>query len=345
MPYPGCVQDFQAIRRGRLPERVPVAALSEEFDVKWHGQYTYEEFCRSGEKICEVYRAAIDHFDYDCAWVQIDDCFEFEPIGVGVHGEDNILRATCEYLPATRATLESLPVMNPLKDGRMPEKLKALRLLREHYDDSCLIVGSCAAPFSAVGLMWSIEESMVMLLTDPDLLRDAMQYWCDFYKRYIQAQRDAGAHAIWLGDCNAFSNLVSVPQYAQHILPVTRELVQYCEKDLDVMIWLHNSETQVEHVLSHLPLGCSFENIGPTGDMRRIREATRDKLAISGNLDPLEVLWKGTPSLVAGEVERIMGICKPGGAYIANTGEMNPRDVSEDNMLAYVRTAKELGKY
>lgn len=345
MPYSGCVDDFLAIRRGRLPTRVPVVTHSEEFDVKWHGRYTYEEFCQSGEKMFEVVRTAVDHFDYDWAWLQIDDCFEFEPLGVGVHGEGNILRATCKYLPASRKTLESLPTMEPRKDGRMPEKLKALRLLDRYYDGSCLVVGSCAAPFSAVGLMRGIEESMVLLLTYPELLYDAMQYWCDFYKRFVEAQRDAGAHAIWLGGSNAFSNLVSAAQYTKHILSVTCELVQYCEKELDVMVWLHNSETKVEHILSHLPLGCSFENIGPAGDMREIRYATRGRMAISGNLDPLEVLWKGTPALVASEVRRILDICKPGGNYICNTGEMNPRDVSEANMLAYVQTAKDLGKY
>lgn len=345
MPYPGCVDDFQAVRHGRLPGRVPVVACSEEFDVKWHGKYSYEQFCQSGEKIFEVYRAAIDHFDYDWAWVQIDDCFEFEPAGVEVHGEGNILRATFQYLPATREAVAALPWLDPLKDGRMPEKLKALRLLRQHYGDACLIVGSCAAPFSAAGLMWGIEESMVLMLTDPELLYEAMRYWLAFYKRYIEAQRDAGAHAIWLGDCNAFSNLVSVPQYTQHILPITRELVQYCEQELDVMIWLHNSEVEVDHILSHQPLGCSFENIGPAGDMREIRRAARGKMAISGNLDPLEVLWKGTPDRISDEVKRIMGVCKDGGGYICNTGEMNPRDLSEENMLAYVRTAKELAKY
>ena len=208
MPYSNCVEDFQAISRRRMPARVPVVACSEEFDVKWHGRHTYEQFCQSGEKIFEVYRAAIDHFDYDWAWVQIDDCFEFEPLGVGVHGEDNILRATFQYLPATRETLSALPTMDPLKDGRMPEKLKALRLLRQHYGDTCLVVGSCAAPFSAVGLMWSIEESMVLLLRDRELLQDAMRYWCAFYKRYVRAQRDAGAHAIWLaGICMASHQL------------------------------------------------------------------------------------------------------------------------------------------
>ncbi|MCC7299750.1 MAG: hypothetical protein IT583_01570, partial [Verrucomicrobia bacterium] len=39
----------------------------------------------------------------------------------------------------------------------MPEKLKAIRKLREKFGDTVLITGSCAAPFSAIGLMWGIQ--------------------------------------------------------------------------------------------------------------------------------------------------------------------------------------------
>lgn len=293
MAYNGVIEDFKKIRENKIPHRVPCVTASEEFDVKWHGKYTYEEFCQDGDKMFEVYKSAIEHFNYDWAWLQIDDCFEFEPLGVTVKGEGNILRATCGYLPVSWETLKNLPTMDPRKDGRMPEKLKAIRKLKNYFKDTVLVTGSCAAPFSAVGLTFSIQESMMLMFTDPEFLFAAMDYWKDFYKRYIKAQQEAGADAIWLGDCNAFSSMVSVPQYKEYILPVTKELVTYCEKELDIMIWMHNSETQLEHVLSHLPLGVSFESIGPDGDIREIREATRGRQPISANLDPIKVLWQG----------------------------------------------------
>jgi uroporphyrinogen-III decarboxylase len=339
MAYHGVLEDFKAIRELRKPKRLPCVACSEEFDVKWYGKYSYEEFCQDGDKIYEVYKAAIDEFGYDWAWVQIDDCFEFEPVGVAVKGEGNFLRATYGYLPANSETIKNLPTMDPLKDGRMPEKLKAIKKLKANYKDSLLICGSCAAPFSAVGLMWSIQESMLLLLTDPELLYDAMDYWLGFYKRYIKAQKEAGADAIWLGDCNAFGNMVSVPLYQQHILPVTKKLVDFCEKELDIMIWMHNSETSLENIISHLPLGVSFENIGPAGDIKKISNALKGKAAFSGNLDPLEVLWKGNPELVKNETIRIITSCKNNGGYVFNTGEMNPRDVPVENMRAMMETA------
>lgn len=345
MAYNGVIEDFKKIRENKIPHRVPCVTASEEFDVKWHGKYTYEEFCQDGDKMFEVYKSAIEHFNYDWAWLQIDDCFEFEPLGVTVKGEGNILRATCGYLPVSWETLKNLPTMDPRKDGRMPEKLKAIRKLKDYFKDTVLVTGSCAAPFSAVGLTFSIQESMMLMFTDPEFLFAAMDYWKDFYKRYIKAQQEAGADAIWLGDCNAFSSMVSVPQYNEYILPITKELVTYCEKELDIMIWMHNSETQLEHVLSHLPLGVSFESIGPDGDIREIREATRGRQPISANLDPIKVLWQGNPESIADEVKRIMGICKEGGGFIFNSGEMNPREIPEENMSAFMESSQKLAEY
>ena len=345
MAYKGVVDDFRAIRELRKPKRIPCVACSEEFDVKWYGKYNYEEFCQDGNKIFEVLKASVDEFGYDWAWVQIDDCFEFEPIGVKVKGEGNLLRATYGYLPVNHDTIRNLPVMDPLSNGRMPEKLKAIRLLKNHYQDSLLICGSCAAPFSAVGLMWSIQESMLLLLTNPKLLYEAMEYWLEFYKRYIKAQRDSGADAIWLGDCNAYGNMVPVQLYTEHILPLTKILVEYCEKELGIMIWLHNSETNLENIISHLPLEASFENIGPAADIKSVSDSLRGKAAISGNLDPLEVLWKGTPELIERETSRIISACRNNPGYIFNTGEMNPRDVPEENMRRMMDTARRLSEY
>jgi [methyl-Co(III) methylamine-specific corrinoid protein]:coenzyme M methyltransferase len=345
MAYKGVVDDFKAIRGKKLPSRIPCTAASEEFDVRWHGKYTYEEFCQDGEKIFEVTKAAVEHFDYDWAWVQIDDCFEFEPIGVGVKGEGNILRGTYRYLPVEKQVLTRVETMDPNHDGRLPEKLKALEKLKAYFGDTVLVTGSCAAPFSAIGLMWSIEESMTLMLTDSALLHEAMECWKNFYVRYIKAQKDAGADAIWLGDCNAFSSMVSVDLYKEHILPITRDLIEYCEKNLDIMMWMHNSEIHPDHVRSHFPLGYSFENIGPDADIKEIRDATKGIVSISGNIDPIKVLWKGTPELVEQEVERIIATCKEGGGFIFSSGEMVPRETPEENISAMVKAVRRLGAY
>ena len=339
MAYDGVVDDVRSAIALEKPKRLPIFACSEEFDVKWHGRYSYEEVCQDGRKMAEVWIAAIEEFDYDWAWLQIDDCFEFEPLGVGTRGHGNILRATREYLPATRETLDKLRIPNPESDGRMPQKLEAIRLVREHFGESVLVVGSCAAPYSSVGLLFGLEEAMMLGMTDPELLERACGFFVELQSVYIKAQLAAGAHAIWLGDCNSFSGFLSLEQYARLAAPSCRELVQ-AAKEAGAIVHLMNSEVKTPYIVAETELGVDIVNCGPGSNIQEVRGALSGKGCFSGNLDPIEVLMRGTPDEVAREAERIAGICYDKGGYVFCTGEMNPRDVPAENMHAMVKAVR-----
>ncbi len=339
MAYDGVVEDVKRAIALEKPRRLPVFSCSEEFDVKWYGRYTYEEVCQDGEKTAEVWIAAIEEFDYDWAWLQVDDCFEFEPLGVGTLGEGNILRATKDYLPATQETLDDLRIPDPLVDGRMPEKLKALRLIRKHFGDTVLVQGSCAAPYSSVGLLFGLEAAMLLAATDPALLARACDFFVELQSVHIKAQVEAGAHAVWIGDCNAFSGMLSVEQYRQYAFPSCKRLVDKAHEH-GALVHLHNSEISVPYLLAESELGVDIVNCGPAADMTDVRKAMTGKTCFSGNLDPIELLMRGTPEQVAAEAERLVRTCYSDGGYVFCTGEMNPRDTPAENMRAMIEAAR-----
>ena len=344
MAYDGLMNDVRKAIALKKPSQVPVFAISEEFDVKWHGKYTYEQVCQDGAKMAEVWIAAIEEFDYDWAWLQIDDCFEFEPLGVGCYGRDNIVRATKDYLPATRETLEGLQIPQPANAGRMPEKLKAIRKIRERFGDSVCVVGSCSAPYSSVGFLYGLEETMMLMFTDPELLADTCDFFVELQTKWCLAQIEAGAHSIWLGDCCAFSGLISVEQYHQWAFEPCKKLTKRII-EAGGLVHLHNSEISVPYILAEAELGVSIISIGPAANIADVHSVLTDKQCFSGNLDPIEVLMRGTPEQVASETRRIMNLCKDSGGYLSCTGEMNPRDVPVDNMRAYMKTARECSYY
>lgn len=339
MAYDGVVEDVRRAVALEKPRRLPVFACSEEFDVRWHGRYTYEEVCQDGRKMAEVWIAAVEQFDYDWAWLQVDDCFELEPLGVGTYGRDNILRATRDYLPPTRETLDGLPIPNPQTDGRMPQKLEALRLLRQRFGDTVLIEGSCAAPYSAVGLLFGLEETMMLSSTDPALLADACDFFVEVQSRYIQAQVEAGAHAVWIGDCNAFSGMLSLAQYRRLAFPSCKRLIEKAHAH-GAIVHLHNSEIKLPYLLAESELGADIINCGPAADLAEVTRALRGKTCTSGNLDPIEVLLRGTPQQVTAEAQRLARIGYSAGGYLFCTGEMNPRDVPEENMRAMIQAVR-----
>ena len=340
MAYKGVIEDFRKAIGLQEPSAVPVVACSEEFDVRVCGNgVTYNDYNRDPKIMAETQIAAVKRFDYDWAWLQVDDCIVFEVLGVEVRGEGNILPATVGYLPATRETLNSLPMPNPLKDGRMPVLIEAIKRVKDFFGDEVLVCGRTEAPFSSVALLYGIEETMLLPLLDPDLLKDTLEYFVEVQGTFGIAQREAGADAVWLGDCNASGHLMSEAYFADYAKPSVERLVKEYDK---AGLWsiYHASEEKVGHLRLQADMGVSILSVGPGLDMAVAKEAVGDKVCLIGNFDPVDVLMRGTPEQVASEAERIMRIGRQNGGYVFNTGEMVPRDTPIENMEAMLAAAK-----
>ena len=342
MAYDGLMDDLRTIARLGVPSRVPVCAMSEEFDVRWYGQGTYEDVVLDAGRLAACTVAAVREFGYDWAWLQVDDCIEFEPLGVGTAGGGNILRATRDYLPATRETLDGLRVPDPRTSGRMPILLDAIRRVRAELGDTCCVTGRVAAPFSSTALLYGIQETMMLIYTDPDLLRATNDFFVKLQTAFGIAQLEAGAHALWVGDCNAMSNFISLEQYTQFAFEPCQRLLAAC-RDAGVLTCMHASEDKVPYIEKQCELGTDILSVGPAIDIAEAKAATRGKVALLGNLDPIEVLERASPEAVAAEAERIMAIGKEGGGYVFCSGEMVPRDTPEANMRAMVEAARAHG--
>ena len=110
--------------------------------------------------------------------------------------------------------------------------------------------------------------------------------------------------------------------------------------DAGAIVHLMNSEIVTSYLLAESELGVDIISCGPGADLAEVRKALTGKTCYSGNLDPIEVLMRGTPEQVAREAERIVKIGYSGGGYLFCTGEMNPRDVPVENMRAMIEAVR-----
>jgi MtaA/CmuA family methyltransferase len=341
MPYANLMQDVRACMNLRRPSRIPFFACSEEFDVKTVPDITYEQYCQSADLMVRVQKKVMREYDYDWAWLQVDDCIEFEPLGIGVKGQGNILRATCGYLPARPETLAKLHMPDPARDGRMPALLEAIRRLRAEYRDTACICGRVAAPFSTVTLLFGIEDAL-LLLGDEGFLRDALAWSADMQIRFAVAQVKAGAHAIWLGDCNASTHIISPATYRRFALAEARRVVEAIQAAGGLVI-CHNSEEKPEGLQAQAEQGVNALSCGPGIDLEEARKAVGDRVCLVGNIDPIRALQLGTPEMIRQEVKRLMAIGRRCKGYLFNSGEMIPRDTPQANMAALRDAVREYG--
>ncbi len=333
------MDDIRRCTELKVPVELPIFALSQEFDARYSGM-TYAEYISTPENIVRSQLEAIESFGWDWSWLHLDDTLEFEALGVGVAGGDNIVPATADYLPFDRPTLSGLDVPNPQTSARMPLLLDAIAGMREARGDSTCVTGRVCAPFSTVGLTFGLQDSMYKMMDDPDLVRDAITFGEECAISWGLAQIDAGAHAIWYGDCNASTHMISPAQFEEWALEPCKRVSDVL-KDAGALVFLHNSEEQVAGLRLQALTEPNVLSVGPGLDMAvALRELDR-QIPLMGNLDPIEMLTNASASQVAGETDRLVRMMA-GGGMILNSGECIPREAKPPNMHTMIDTGRKV---
>jgi uroporphyrinogen decarboxylase len=339
MAYAGVLNDFQLAIGGARPKRMPALVCSEEADVRIAGS-RYDRYNSDVAEMVRVQKEVVDRFDYDWVWLQVDDCMEFEPLGVKVEGGGDILPATCGYLPWEPAAVEHLREKGYQVVGRMRVLLDAISELKNTFGDTVCVCGRTAAPFSSVTLAFGIQETLLALFDCPDLVREALKVFVDYQTAFGLDQIKAGADAIWLGDCNASGHLISPEIYREYALGPARE-VAAAYREAGGIVHSHNSEENPALLAAQVDADFSIINCGPGIDMTEARRAVGPEQCLSGNVDPIETLMRGTPEQVRESVLKIIETVSADGAHIMCSGEMVPRDTPEENLAAFVQATRD----
>ena len=342
MAYSGVIDDVRTCMRLGIPGRVPVFALGEEFNV---GMYhvDYGEYIWSAEKMVECQVQAVRRFDYDWILLHPDDYIEFEPLGIETTVQERIPPAPITNPPATRGTLNNLKLPQAHKDGRMPVHLEALAGIKSAYGNSLVVSGRVAAPFSSVALLYGIGQALILLLDDPDLFHDTTEFFVELMTMWGVAQIEAGADAIWLGDCVACSGFLSPQHYADFAVEPAKRVSEAITEAGGIVIY-HAGEDSLEHLQIGAP-HFDIINVGEGIDLKVVKDAIGDKVCLSGNADPIRLMNCSDLSEVEAETERIVEAGKPGGGYIFNTGESIPRQTAPQAVQTMIRAAKRRGQY
>lgn len=342
MAYRGVVEDLCTCARRGVPSRVPVFALGEEFDVELCG-VDYRRYIRDPELMVKCQVRAVERFDYDWVLLHPDDYIELEPLGIETIADERMPPAAVRTLPATRETLAGLRIPDPARAGRMPAHLEALGGIKSAFGDRLVVAGRVAAPFSAVALLYGIRDGLLLLYDDPDLFRATTEFCVELMTAWGIAQLDAGADAIWLGDCVAASGFLSPRQHADFALEYAARVSDHLRAHGGVVIY-HGGESSRAHLELQAP-HFQIINVGEGADLHEIKAAIGDRVCLSGNADPIALMNCADLGEVAAATAGIVEAGKPGGGYVFNTGEGIPRQTRPDVVEAMVQTAKRCGHY
>ena len=343
MAYHGVLDDVRTCGALGQPSRVPIFAITDEFDLRAAG-VTHRAYSRDAEVMARVQIGNARRFDYDWVFLIPDDFFEIEPLGVEtVVGEHTPVAAT-RYLPADRSTLQRLAMPDPRRDGRMPAMLHAVSAIKKELGDTICLTGNVAAPFTSIALLCGVADALLLPLDQPELLREMTKFFIDWQVAWGRAQIEAGADAIWLGDCVASSAFLSPAQFEEFALPGAREVCAAL-KDVGALVFYHAGENRLSHLVLMAGVRPTALSVGERNDLAQVKKALGAKVCLMGNIDGIQVVERQGVEDVRRETRRILEAGKPGGAYIFNSGEGIPYGTPDENVAAMIQTGHRWAGY
>ena len=325
------------------PSRVPLTALEQEHAVKV-ANVSYADYARDSKIIAMVQKLAVKRYSLDMAWVHVDDWIEYEAMGDRLRFSYDNVPVCEEYAVKGEEDLDKLEIPDPRRDGRIPILLKGINLLSQEIGDEIMICGRVASAFSGMLLLRGLEQGLKDLYLNKRLVEKLLEIAHEVAKISAEAQIEAGAHALWIGDCLASSRIISPRFQETYSLPYLRKIVEFV-KNIGGISIIFTDERDLARFEKEAETNPDVHAVGTGLSIKEVKERLGDKECLFGNVDPINPLLQGSILAVSKAVEECIREGAPGGGFILSTGECVCRETPEQNLYAYVKAAKNNSSY
>ncbi len=312
------------------------------------------------DKAAEAFINNIRKYDYDlCFGTYMDHGFGVPTLGGTLDIPERFGSSVSIKIPAIQKKDNWIDVkrklpLDPLRHDRMPDALKALRIVCKELGSDYPI---CAAGYSGVVAASHLFRGVSNILDDciesPDWVDEMCDAATDFNIDWARAQYEAGCNSVmYLGD--SFGTELISPQMAERfILPYVAKVVDVVKKEFGQKTFMH-IHGNMKRPRSYAFLQKLVREAGVCGihldekhDASWVREYVVDRLGVPGVL-----VVHGPDPIARGPVEKIEAVVKetveiggPGGAVLMGPSCQVLPSTPGPHFKAWVEATHKYGKY
>lgn len=241
--------------------------------------------------------------------------------------------------------IESLKIVNPLKDGKLPILLEALKLTKDALINDVDVSASMSGPFSVAASVVGTENLLKWMIKYPKKVHTLMEIVSESNNRYIEEVAKLGI-SISFADPVSSTSLISPKQFREFSLPALQKNINKIKEKTGSYPGIHicgKSRDIWEDVVNTGISNFSIDNIE---DIEEAKNVMGDKVVITGNVPPVDVIYAGTKEDIFKSVKQCIrkGYNSQKG-YILSTGCQIPMHTPMKNIEAFMDAGKLYGKY
>ncbi|GEA15699.1 methylcobamide--CoM methyltransferase [Moorella sp. E308F] len=351
MPNMTSLERVRAAANRMEPDVVPVGPYMGNHGAKVGGALI-SQYCTNGRIMAKAQLKAWEIYQQDIIVAQSDNYYIAEGFGITVDMHEDSTPTLREPVVHELQDVYKLRVPDPYKDGRMPVYLEAIDLIKEQVGGKVAIRGTGTGPFSLASHLMGTQRflmELAMAATEPEgknarALRHLLELTSDALIAFAKAQVEAGADIVQAGDSLASIDVISPKMYKEWAFPYEKKFfnaLNICHKDRQVITLLHVCGDMTPVLPLMADTGAMILELDYKVDLGRAKAVVGDRVCLMGNLDPSELLLRGTPDEVAKEAQRCIDLAGKGGGFILGSGCELAYYTPQVNVRTMIRVARE----
>jgi uroporphyrinogen decarboxylase len=288
---------------------------------------------------CQI--QALQRYGYDAVFALMDTSVETEAAGsVLIYPRDRYPYVTSYALPDAK-NLEGLSVPDPQKAGRMPELLKAARILRREVGDDVLVVGCVLGPLTVATQLLGTETALYLAIDEPERFALLLDFAAEVAIRFGTAQIEAGVHLPVVFDPSASPAIIPPQFFREFELPRLRKVFSALKEAGAAANWLHIAGPAAPILPLYTQAGVDIANFDYCVEPSEAREAL-PRTCLDGNIKPLSFV-EATPEMIADESAELLSQFDHRGGFILSSGCEIPPEAKPENVAAMVSASRRMG--
>ena len=324
-----------AVLNHQKPDRMPCfgANATVTYEQMEKVQAFWPEAHENGELMAKQALGAYTILGFDAVRVPFCQTFEAEALGCklktagtkGIPGIDH---------PPTVYTLDDTPVFPDdfLSRGRIPELLKAVKILKKEVGDEVAIVAGIIGPFTIAGSLLDAVPILKATFKQPEKIPPFIEVCEKAGTMLANALIDAGADIIVNEDMTASPDLIIPKSYKELELEIQKKqfaaikapkILHICGKVDAIVEWMGQT-------------GADILSIEPDANVPLAREKCGPDMILMGGVDVKNTLFMQNAETVRAECEKSIGL----GIQILAPGCAIAPGTPTENLLAMVDVAK-----
>lgn len=303
--------------------------------LKFFGYKSYEVY-ENPDKQLSLARRMNQEFEADFIYSFCDGAIFCETLGLALLKPDYDFPSVMSHPVQTIEDIEALSVPDPYRDGRMPTNLKSLQNIARNIDKPLYV--SIQGPFTLAVQLAGATHLLREIIRHPAFVETLLNFTKKTVLAYAKAVEKAGAQYISISEPGTVT--LSPQNFRHYVVPRVNEIFDTltCWKGMHIC-------GDTSHFLD-LMLSCNLHavSLDQIMDYRAVIPKIPKHIVLIGNLDPIELIGRGSLTQIQEETLRLCDDMKNYSNFLCALGCNCLNDTPDENLRCAIQTARSYPK-